>query len=487
MSPASLKKEPSIGTSVAMPQQNNAGGSTTSHSSASSKGSEELAEQKEHKDQTTASKELEGGSKPQQDKKAFVLEGKRLLGIMIALLLSMLLAALDTTIFGMMIPKITEKFNALTLVGSANMLIAGCAIAGIGGGGLNSLCYVTIGDFVPTSKTPIYYAIFEIVWIIAAVAGPLLGGVFADKTGFEWGFYINPCIQRVAITLVILFMRLPRPHGSVVEKLKQIDFIGTFTVVSGVILIQLALIWSGQEYPWKSAAVIISLVLGVILLFAFAVVEWKLAVEPIMPMRLFKSLNARLVVNSQISFGMCFFLVLFYYPLYLAVIRNASAISSGLHLVPCIVSISLVSCVVAVLISRTGTYLSFAWCGLAMVATGLGLLAILGTSSANSMIIGIPIVYGVGIGLTKMSPRLDSLVAKHPDQSAMIRDMLQNQGVIWKADVPVGVRNSLIEAYVKSLHTMYFVFIAFAGLCFVLSLLLKNVPLRKSINDSNDG
>ncbi|KAJ1987594.1 hypothetical protein GGI26_005869 [Coemansia sp. RSA 1358] len=287
------------------------------------------------------------------------------------------------------------------------MLIAGCAIAGIGGGGLNSLCYVTIGDFVPTSKTPIYYAIFEIVWIIAAVAGPLLGGVFADKTGFEWGFYINPCIQRVAITLVILFMRLPRPHGSVVEKLKQIDFIGTFTVVSGVILIQLALIWSGQEYPWKSAAVIISLVLGVILLFAFAVVEWKLAVEPIMPMRLFKSLNARLVVNSQISFGI--------------------------------------------------------------------------------MIIGIPIVYGVGIGLTKMSPRLDSLVAKHPDQSAMIRDMLQNQGVIWKADVPVGVRNSLIEAYVKSLHTMYFVFIAFAGLCFVLSLLLKNVPLRKSINDSNDG
>ncbi|KAI9503117.1 major facilitator superfamily domain-containing protein [Coemansia spiralis] len=502
-----------------------------------------------------------------------------MVGTMIALGLSMFLASLDITIVGTMLPKIVEKFNALTLTGwitsayilsttalqpiygkmcqiyghqyvllathgfflvgsvicgaskSANMLIAGRVIAGVGGSGLTSLCFVVLGDFLPTTKRPLYFTIFEALWAVSAVSGALLGGLFADKTGFEWGFYINPCIQGVVIVLVIILMRLPRPQGSAIEKLKRIDFIGILTIITSIVLLQLGLVWGGQEYPWKSAAVIITLVLGFVFLFAFVAVEWKLAVEPIMPMRLFKSRNASLAFIGQLPFGIVFFLVLFYYPLYLSVIWNVSAISTGLYLISCVLSTTLTCIATCIVIAKTGIYLQLLWCGQAINATGIGLLALLGTSPSSGMIIGIPIIYGVGIGLSmqpmlccvqnavkqkdvatttslfmairmmggalglviaqsiiqnQMSPRLDNLVVKYPDQAATIKGMIRNQSVIWESGVSVDLRNALIEAYVQSLNTMYYVFTAFAGLSFVLSLLLKDAPLHKDFNDSDD-
>ncbi|KAI9505217.1 major facilitator superfamily domain-containing protein [Coemansia spiralis] len=496
---------------------------------------------------------------------------------MVALALSMFLAALDNTIVSTMLPKITEQFNALTLMSwiisayvvsstalqpiygklsqiyghqyvilvahgffligsiicgaskSANMLIAGRAIAGIGGSGLMSLCFVVVGDFVPTAKTPIYMSIFSMVWAVASVVGPLLGGVFAEKTGFKWGFYINPCIQAVVLVLIVLFMRLPRPQGSAIEKLKRIDFIGTAIVVVGMVLLQLGLVWGGQEYPWKSAAVIVSLILGIVFLFLFVIVEWKLPTEPIMPMRLFKSRNACFILVSQLTFGIVFFLALFYFPLYLSVVRNASAINSGLHLISCVLSIALASIAAGVFIGKTGIYMPVLRFGVAVTTVGIGLFALLGTSPSNGMLIGIPIVFGAGIGFSmqpmivciqnsveqqdvatvttlfmtlrmmgsaiglaiaqsilqnQMAPRLAKLTAQYPDQTATIEDMVHNQAAAWGPGVPVDVHNALIEAYVKSLHMVYFVFIAFAGITVVFSLFLKNAPLRKKLGDS---
>ncbi|KAJ2384258.1 hypothetical protein GGI23_006970, partial [Coemansia sp. RSA 2559] len=266
MSSTSLNKVPTLGA--------NAAASPDEKSNIeSSKSVNSVSDEKEAAKET-ASKELESGennaAKDQKDGD-FVFKGKAMVGIMIALALSMFLAALDNTIVSTMLPKITEKFDSLAkmtwiissyvvastalqpmygklchiyghqyvmlaahgffLVGSiicgastsANMLIAGRAIAGVGGSGLMSLCFVVVGDFVPPAKSPMYMSVFAMVWAVASIAGPLLGGVFADKTGFKWGFYINPCIQGVVILLIIFFMRIPRPRDSALAKLKRID------------------------------------------------------------------------------------------------------------------------------------------------------------------------------------------------------------------------------------------------------------------------
>ncbi|KAJ1731436.1 hypothetical protein LPJ61_002536 [Coemansia biformis] len=527
--------------------------------------------EKDLKDRTP--KDIEGGASasataPQQ------LAGKKMVGVMAALALSMFLAALDNTIVSTMLPKITQKFEALPLmtwiissyvvsstalqpiygklchiyghqyvllaahafflVGSvvcgasksAHMLIAGRTVAGIGGSGLMSICFVVIGDFVPTAKGPMYLSVFAMMWAVASVAGPLLGGVFADKTGFEWGFYINPCIQAVVVVLIALFMRLPRPQGSAIEKLRRIDFIGIPPIVAGIVLLQLGLTWGGQAYPWKSAAVIVPLILAVLLLAAFVVIEWKVPAEPIMPLRLFKRRNTTLMFIAQITFGMSFFLPIFYFPLYLSVVRNASAISSGLHLISCVLGISLASAFTGVVIGKTGIFRPFIWAGVTINTTGIGLFVLLGSNPSNGLLIGIPIVFGVGVGLSMMpmiscaqnsveqqdvattttlfmtirmlgsaiglaiaqsvlqnqlSPLLQALAVRFPDHVDAVHSITSNQGAIWESTVPEDVRAGVIDAYVQAMHKVYLVFLAFGGLTFVVSLFAKNVALRKKL------
>ncbi|KAJ2842967.1 hypothetical protein IWW36_005720, partial [Coemansia brasiliensis] len=182
-----------------------------------------ISDTSEIADEKDVSKQVEGGESNTNDNSQ-VLAGPKMFGVMIALALSMFLAALDNTIVSTMLPKITEKFQALTLmtwiissyvvastalqpiygklchiyghqyvllfahafflVGSvvcgasksAHMLIAGRTIAGVGGSGLMSMCFVVVGDFIPTARSPMYISVFAMMWAIASVAGPLLGG-----------------------------------------------------------------------------------------------------------------------------------------------------------------------------------------------------------------------------------------------------------------------------------------------------------------------
>ncbi|KAJ2449792.1 hypothetical protein GGF42_004668 [Coemansia sp. RSA 2424] len=520
------------------------------------------------------SMDLERGRDAKPSTEEPLIKGKQMLGVMVALALSIFLAALDNTIVSTMLPSIARDFDALSQITwivssyvvsstalqpvygklchvyghqyvlffahaffaagsiicgastSAHMLIAGRTIAGVGGSGLMSLCFVVVGDFVPTAKSPMYISVFAMVWAIASVAGPLLGGVFADKTGFKWGFYINPCIQAVVLVLIVLFMRLPLPQGSAMEKLKRIDFLGVITIVAGIVLLQLGLTWGGQEYPWKSAPVIVTIILGIALLVCFGFVEAKVPQEPIMPLRLFRRRNTRLMFIAQIFFGMSFFLPIFYFPVYLSVAQNATAINAGTHLISLMLAISVASVVSGVLITKTGIYLPFIWSGVAINVAGMGLFVLIGTNPSNGLLIGIPIVFGVGIGLAmqpmlscaqnavdqkdiattttlfitirmlgsaiglavaqsvlqnEISPLLSALALKYPNDVDVVYSVINNPAVIWGPTVAASLRTDVIEAYVKSLHTVYLVFLAFGGSTFIVSLFAKNVALRKNI------
>ncbi|KAJ2743993.1 hypothetical protein GGI20_003320 [Coemansia sp. BCRC 34301] len=528
-------------------------------------------------DKLVVSADLENGQGVERSTEEPLIKGKQMLGVMVALALSIFLAALDSTIVSTMLPSIAREFDALSQITwivssyvvsstalqpvygklchiyghqyvlftahaffaagsivcgastSAHMLIAGRTIAGIGGSGLMSLCFVVVGDFVPTAKSPMYISVFAMVWAIASVAGPLLGGVFADKTGFKWGFYINPCIQAVVLVLIGLFMRLPSPQGSAMEKLKRIDFLGVITIVAGIVLLQLGLTWGGQEYPWKSAPVIVTILLGVAILACFGFIEAKIPQEPIMPLRLFQRRNTRLMFIAQIFFGMSFFLPIFYFPVYLSVVKDASAIDAGTHLISLMLAISVASVVSGLLITKTGLYLPFIWSGVATNVTGMGLFVLIGTDPSDGLLIGIPIVFGVGIGLAmqpmlscaqnavdqkdiattttlfitirmlgsaiglaiaqsvlqnEISPLLGALALKYPNDVSTVYSVINNPGVIWGPTVAASLRADVIEAYVKSLHTVYLVFLAFGGSTFVVSLFAKNVALRKNIGAS---
>ncbi|KAJ2808627.1 hypothetical protein H4R20_000761 [Coemansia guatemalensis] len=531
------------------------------------------------KPEDNAPSNMESGKDDASVDKASVFKGKRKFGIMLALLLSTFLVGLDTSIISTMLPKISEKFEALSLMAwivssfmigitallpiygklchifgyrevllaahalflvgsvicgastSAGMLIAGRTIAGLGGGGMMTINYIVVGDLVPPAKSIIYMSTFSVMWAVAAVAGPLLGGVFAEKTGFEWGFYINPFVQVFTAVLILIFMRIPRPKTTIVGKLKRIDFVGIATLMAGIVMLQLGLTWGGQDFPWKSAAVIVSLILAVILLVIFVLLEWRFSIEPIMPLRIFQHRNVVLMFVAQITYGLPYYIPPFYIPVYMTIVKNATPINAGLHLISCVLTMAIATIATGMFIRATGVYKSVIVVGSAVYCIGIGLFALWGSNPSNGELIGIPIVFGVGIGMllqstiicaqncarqedvatttsllmsmrmvggsvgqavaqtilrNRISPMLDDIAAKYPKYTEVVQGIVSDQSVIWKPDVPADVRDETIDAYVKSLHMVYYVFLAFCGCTVIASVFVKNVPLRKKLDDSEN-
>lgn len=99
----------------------------------------------------------------------------------------------------------------------------------------------------------------------------------------RWSFYINLPLGAITVIVAIFLLRIPRPKGSLLQKLKRIDYIGTIVVVGSTIALLLPLNWGGNEYPWSSPVIIVLLVVGFLGYIIFGLVETKLAIEPVAP------------------------------------------------------------------------------------------------------------------------------------------------------------------------------------------------------------
>jgi MFS family permease len=138
---------------------------------------------------------------------------------------------------------------------------------------------------------------------LSAVIGPLLGGVLAEKSTWRWGFYLNLPIGAVGTAIIIWTLRLPAVKGTRREKLKRIDFLGSFTIVIGIVCVLLSTNWGGNEYAWGSVQIIVPYVVGALFLLAFLYVEANIAVEPLLPFRLFRNQSVSAAFATSFFIG----------------------------------------------------------------------------------------------------------------------------------------------------------------------------------------
>ncbi|WP_328771986.1 MDR family MFS transporter [Streptomyces sp. NBC_00286] len=358
-----------------------------------------------------------------------------------ALLLGMLLAALDQTIVSTALPTIVSELGGLDhlswvvtayllaataatplwgklgdqygrkklfqtaivifLIGSAlcgmaqNMpqLIGFRALQGLGGGGLMVLSMAIVGDLVPPRERGKYQGLFGAVFGATSVLGPLLGGLFTEHLSWRWVFYVNLPVGVVALAVIATVLRIP-----VRTTRHTIDYLGTFLIASVAACLVLVASLGGTTWGWASPQIIGLAVLAVVLAVAFVSVERR-AAEPVLPLKLFRIRTFTLSAAISLIVGFAMFGAMTYLPTFLQVVQGVSPTMSGVHMLPMVAGLLLASTVSGQIVSRTGRWKVFPIAGTGVTTLGLLLLHQLDENSSTGEMSAYFAVFGLGLGL----------------------------------------------------------------------------------------
>jgi EmrB/QacA subfamily drug resistance transporter len=297
--------------------------------------------------------------------------------ILMSLMLTMFLAALDQTIVATALPTIGRQFQDVSnlswvitayllastavapvfgtlsdiygrramIIAALSLFVAGsilCALApnmpvlilarglqGLGGGGIMPIVQTVISDVVTPRERGQYQAYFSGVWMAAGIGGPVLGGVFAEHLHWSMIFWINVPLGLASLALLLPKMaKIPTFH-----RRRKIDWLGGLLLMAAAVVFMLVLTWGGNRYLWLSPVIIAMLGASVALAFAF-VWQARNAEEPFLPL----PLMGGTVVPYAMAAGGCAMGAMLgltvHLPLYYEVVYHLTASEAGLALIP---------------------------------------------------------------------------------------------------------------------------------------------------------
>jgi EmrB/QacA subfamily drug resistance transporter len=358
-----------------------------------------------------------------------------------ALILVLLLAALDQTIVSTALPTIVGELGGVThlswvvtayllsstiagplygkfgdvhgrkiilqvavvifLVGSALcglaqtmlQLILFRGLQGLGGGGLIVTTIAVIGDLVPPRERGRYQGVFGAVFGVATIIGPLLGGFFVDHLSWRWIFYINLPTGALALAVIAAVL-----HSPTVRRKHVIDYLGAVLLSVALTAIILFTSLGSTTLPWTSHVTLGLIALGLAGIIAFVAVEAR-AHEPILPLGLFRNGTFAIASTVGLIVGLSMFGSITYLPIYLQVVKGESPTASGLQLMPMMLGMLVTSIASGRIISTWGRYKPFPIAGTAIMTIGLLMLSRLSADHPVWLTSVDALVLGLGLGM----------------------------------------------------------------------------------------
>jgi EmrB/QacA subfamily drug resistance transporter len=392
----------------------------------------------------------------------------KITGVMISIMISLLLAALDNTIVGTAMPKIigelhgmaqyTWPFTAYILFSTLSIVVfarlsdlygrkpiylfgiffflfssALCGLSqsmlqliifrglqGIGGGVLFSSSFIVVGELFPPRERGKYMGLLAAVFGFASVLGPSVGGVIADHLSWRWIFYVNIPLGGLAFILVFLFF--PRLPPVTIQK--KVGYWGALFLLLALLPFFLGLTWAGTRYEWLSWQTGGLLSISALMFSLFFWVEGKSG-EPFLPLALFKNPIYAISIlamslNSAVMFG-----GVIYIPLFAQAVLGTSATNSGIVTTPMMLGLSLAAIMTGRIISRTGRYKPMAVTSIAIAGLSLVFLARMDMTTSRLSLMAYAALFGIGSGIAIPSFNIAIQNAFPHRQLAMVTSSMQ--------------------------------------------------------------
>ena len=279
---------------------------------------------------------------------------------------------------------------------SMAMLVGARALQGIGGGAITVTATALIGEVIPLRDRGRYQGALGAVFGVTTVIGPLLGGYFTDHLTWRWAFWVN-----VPVSIVVFFVAAAAIPSLATRGKPVIDYAGILFVGLGATGLTLATSWGGTTYPWNSPTIIGLFAASAAALCIFVWVESRSSgpeSAPILPTRLFA--NPVFTVCCVLSFVVGFAMLgaLTFLPTYMQFVDGVSATTSGLRTLPMVAGMLSTSIGSGVLVGRTGRYKIFPVAGTAVMALAFFLMSRMDPSTSALLQSVYLFILGAGIG-----------------------------------------------------------------------------------------
>ncbi|KAF4925423.1 Efflux pump dotC [Colletotrichum viniferum] len=319
---------------------------------------------------------------------------------------------------------------ASSLAQTATQLVIFRCFTSLGGGGL-----MTVAQMIGA------------VTALANGIGPVIGGTLSSKGGdsWRWIFRLNLPLTALSAVCALFFMPLRKVTGDWKVKTRAIDFVGILLALAGTTSLMLGLTWSGGEYPWASAAVLTTLLVGFFICVVFVLWQWKGPRYQLVPLDIFR---------ARMTIGACITMAINGWKFVVQLVYDYGATRSGVMLLPITLVQTASSTLSGLIVHWVGRYRECILFGWLCWSVGLGLMSTLDETSGLGKQIGYSLLIGVGVGNT-LQPALVAIQAGVPRKDMAVvtsfRNFVRNLGATFGLAICGTILNNIVKSSVNGL------------------------------------